>query len=566
MAESILLDIGIVLTAVTITSILGSRMGQPNVLSYLIAGILIGPSVLGLIENQVFLEGLSELGIAFLLFLVGLRLEIDEFREVGGIAVLVAVVQMLVTGAVTFAIMRLTAFELTGALYISIATVFSSTALVVKVIEEKGDEATLYSRIDLGVLLVQDLVVVLVLAGLASFGGTGGNGGLITQVGSTMVYGLGLVVLSLGVARYILPRLFKVFATSQDAFFVASIAWCLGLVIVAEEFGLSLEIGSFLAGLSLGQLRYNEELKERVRPLTDVFLAFFFASLGLRIDLVGLGGLVFLALALSLTVMVVKFLTITATLQLAGYPERTSFLSGTSLAQISEFSFVLMAVGVGLGHIGDQVVGLVTLVGMLTIGTSSYLMAYSDRIVQFFDIGRMDTTTETEPARLRDHIVLVGCHVQGHELLDRLEERGEDVLVVDYNPRVVEQLIEGGHNAIYGDIGDLKPRKDVGLHQARLVISTIPNVDDTKLLINKAKEHGVDTVVSAETVDIALDMYNTGADYVIFPDRMSASKISQIIGEGLSDPEYLEELQDEHRRMLEEEKQHNGIWYEVFDR
>lgn len=566
MAESILLDLGIVLAAVTVTAILGSRLGQPNVLSYLFAGLLLGPSVLGLIENQAFLEGLSELGIAFLLFLVGLRLEIDEFREVGGIALLVAVVQMLVMGAVTFAILRLTAFDLVGALYISLATVFSSTALVIKVIEEKGDEATLYSRIDLGVLLVQDLVVVLVLAGLASFGGNGGNGSLAIQVSSTMVYGLGLVVFSLGVARYVLPRLFKVFATAQDAFFVASIAWCLGLVIVAEEFGLSLEIGSFLAGLSLGQLRYNEELKERVRPLTDVFLAFFFASLGLRIDLGGLGGLVFLGVALSLTVMVVKFLTITATLRLSGYPDRTSFLSGTSLAQISEFSFVLMAVGLGMGHIGDDVAGLITLIGILTIGASSYLMAYSDRLVRFLDIGVMDSTAETEPAKLQDHIVLVGCHVQGHELLSRLEDRGEDVLVVDYNPRVVEQLTEGGHNAIYGDIGNLKPRKDIGLHQAKMVIATIPNVDDTKLLINKAKEHGTDVVVSAETVDLALDMYNTGADYVIFADRMSASKISEIIDEGLSSDDYLHDIQQEHRQMLEDEKQHNGIWYEVFDR
>ncbi|MDY6771208.1 MAG: cation:proton antiporter [Candidatus Nanohaloarchaea archaeon] len=572
MTEPLMLDLGILIATVTVFTVVGSWIGQPNVLSYIIAGIVLGP-VLGAIENHLFIETLSKLGVSFLLFLVGLRIDLSELRDIGRTGFIVAAAQMIATGALTYLIAWWFGMGLLDAIYVAIAVTFSSTVVVVKILEEQEEMDKLYSRINVSVLLVQDIAVIFILAALSTLGPNIGLGFRTTSLRLLETTGLGIAIVggTLIAARYVLPRMFSVFAESEESFLVASIGWFMVLITLSEAASLSLEIGGFLAGLSLAQLPYNQELKERVRPLTDVFVAFFFASLGLQLTMGAMQAVIIPALLLSVLVIAVKFVTIFVSLNRLRYSVQTSFMSAISLAQISEFSFILVGLGASLGHIGPETIALMTMTGLITIGTSSYFISYSKRLYDIFEphITRLEPSNINElsfrPESMDEHVVLVGSHVQGHQILDNLEEEGEDVLVVDYNPHIIEHLLEHGHQAVYGDIGDLKARNDIKLHRAKLIVSTIPSVDDTKLIINKAKKHDVPCVVKAESIDTALELYDHGADYVIFPDMLSAQKVAGFIDDAMDDPSTLDDIREQHREKLQQEKVNKSRLYEVLN-
>jgi Kef-type K+ transport system membrane component KefB/Trk K+ transport system NAD-binding subunit len=572
MAEPVLYDLGVLIATVTALTIVGSRFGQPNVLSYLLAGILLGP-ILGTIGNHTFIETLSTLGVSFLLFLVGIRIDLGELHNVGKASLAVAAVQMSSSAVLGYLIATLFGMPLITSLYIALAATFSSTVVVVKILEEQDELDTLYGRIDVGVLLIQDLIVILALAIITTLGSSVATD--LTQIGleigRTAGFGLLIVGGALAASRYLLPHLFDVFAESEEAFFVSSVGWFMLLITISEMASLSVEIGGFLAGLSLAQLPYSQELKERVRPLTDVFVAFFFTSLGLQLSLGVLIEVLIPAIVLSVGVMILKPLTIFGTLLKLRYRVRTSFMAGITMAQISEFSLILAALGSTMGHIGAETVALLTVTAILTIGASSFLVRYNKTV---YDLLEDHLTTfqpsnlkemEEPPEELSDHIIILGGHVQGHQLLQRLTDEGEDVLVVDYNPNIIKNLLENGHNAIYGDIGDLKARKDMHLHNAKLLVSTIPSVDDTKLIISKAKEHDVPCVVKADSVDTALELYDHGADYVIFSDMLSAKQVVENIEQALNDRDALEEAREKHAEHLKDEKISKSRLYEVLN-
>lgn len=506
-------SLGMIAVCAAVMVAVGRAVKMPAIVVYLLCGILLGP-VFGVVGMDGGLELISELGIALLLFLVGLELSISKVRDVGKVAVVAGFSQVGLTAGLGFALARVLGFGGVEAAFLAMALTFSSTVVVVKLLEEKGELESLYGRIAVGVLLVQDLVVILLLTFLAGL--SGGEGGLdagVIGVGLAKAFG-GMVVL-LGVAfvasRWVLPRPFQWAARSPEVLMVWALSWCFLMVYGAHAFHLSLEVGAFLAGMSLAQLPYNEDLRRRVNPLMNFFVAVFFVTLGVKIDFTGAWGQVGTAVTFSGFVLLGKPLIFLVILGVAGYGRKTAFLTGTTMAQTSEFSFILAGLAMSKGLIGGEILLVSALVGVVTIAVSSYLIIYSHGVyawvlrmgflkMRFLD-GRAEVSGQIRHAgeHLGGHVIVVGMNTLGRELVRRLVERGEEVLAVDTDPVKLEGL---PGRVLLGSVGYLTVLEEAGYGRARLLVSALQIEEVNDILAYRCK--GVGTPCAIHVVDFSV--------------------------------------------------------------
>ena len=433
----ILRDLGYILLAAAAVVMVARAARVPPIIAYMVAGLLLGPAT-HLVHPTESLELISEVGIALLLFLVGLELSLGKIRDVGRVALLAGAGQITLTMLFGYALSSLVGFGTVEAALLALGLTFSSTVVVVKVLEHKGDLGALYGRIAVGILLVQDVAVAIALTLLAGLEDPSALG--LESVGRSLLQAsvgmAALVAVALVATRYILPRLFGWLSTSLEALFVWSLTWCFAFILTAQALGLSVEIGAFVAGVSLAQLAYNEELIRRVHPLVNFFLAIFFVTLGIHMELGAALQMWPAVLALSVFVLVGKPVILLALIPRFGFGERTSFLAALTLGQISEFSFIVASLALGAGLAGEEFLSVIGLVGLVTIGTSAALMQGSGRLYSgarrsgllrlFRAEQREEPTAETG---LRGHIIVVGMNTLGRRLVTEFVGRGERVLL-----------------------------------------------------------------------------------------------------------------------------------------
>ncbi|NNF37274.1 MAG: cation:proton antiporter, partial [Gemmatimonadetes bacterium] len=375
--DLILRDLGLILLAAAGMALVGRRFKVPGIVSYMVAGLLLGPAT-GLLDMHAADHGggvglISEVGIALLLFLVGLELSFSTVKAVGAVAVAGGLSQTTLSGLAGAGLALLLGYPTSTAIFIGVALAFSSTVIVVKLLEQRGDLRETYGQVTLGILLVQDLVVIIVLTALAGLAGSGaagatvGTGGLVRDLATAFGGMILLVGLSVVAAGRILPGPFRWIARSPDAILVWSLALCFAMIVAAKSLSLSLELGAFLAGVSLAQLPYNQDLRRRVAPLVDFFLAVFFVSLGAAMDVAAALTAWPAALALIVFVLIGKPVILLAVVPRLGFGERTAALTGITLGQTSEFSFILAGLGLSAGLIGPDVLALIGLVGLGTM-------------------------------------------------------------------------------------------------------------------------------------------------------------------------------------------------------
>ena len=519
-------SLGIIAVSAAVMVALGRAVRMPAIVVYLLCGILVGP-MLGLVKITESLELISETGIALLLFLVGLELSISKVKDVGKVALVAGFSQVLLTAGLGFAGSRLLGFGLVEGVFLAMALTFSSTVVVVKLLEEKGELESLYGRIALGVLLVQDLVVIMLLTFLAGI--SGGKGELDAEavgMGLLKAFG-GIVVLLLvaaAAAKWLLPRPFKWAARSPDVLLIWALSWCFLMVIGANEFGLSLEVGAFLAGMSLAQLPYNEDLRRRVHPLMNFFVAVFFVTLGIRIDFTGAldqaGGVA----VLSGFVLIGKPLVFLAILGWLGYGRKTAFLTGVTMAQTSEFSFIIAGLAMAKGLIGAEILLVSALVGVVTIAVSSYMILYSHSVYawvlktgalgwKLFDgkpgiADRIVHTGENHDG----HVIVVGMNTLGRELVRRMVEKGLDVLAIDTDPRKLEGL---PGKSLLGSVGYLSVLEEAGYARAKLIVSALQIEETNDLLAYRAKSVGVPCAIHVVDLSVVENLLDLETDYLM---------------------------------------------------
>ncbi len=536
----IFVELALGIFAAVVLGILARLARQPLILAYILAGILISAFGVFRVGDQEVLPLLASFGVIFLLFLVGLELRLSDFRFVGKTAVLTGCTQLILTFVAALPILGFLGFNLTETIYIALALTFSSTIIVVKLLSEKKDLNSLYGKIAIGVLLVQDLAAILSLIALSAF-----------QVGQTTdfsdfaaIFIKGAIVITTAVFlnRFILPTTFKYSAASPELLLITALSWCFVFASFTKLIGFSLEIGAFLAGVAIASSPYHLAILSKVRPMRDFFIVIFFIFLGTNMEITRLPNLILPVILLSLFILVGTPIIVLAVMGFLGQRKRTSFLASISLAQISEFSLILVATGFKLGHISSEIVSLVAAVGITTIAASSYLIIHANSLYQklakYLGIFERRQVKESKVITLqvvRDHTVLVGCEQVGKDLLNYLEKRVDkkNIIVVDFNPAAIEALTAQGFNAVYGDIADFELLEELNLGGAKLIISTVPDVQDNLILAKAAISAGFagPLITTAYWAKDGVKLYEAGADFVLVPELAGGDKVTRILQE-----------------------------------
>jgi Kef-type K+ transport system membrane component KefB/Trk K+ transport system NAD-binding subunit len=522
-------EIAAILGLATLVGIVGQKMRQPLIIMFLATGILAGPSGLGIIQSYQQVELLAQIGIALLLFIVGLKLDLHLIRTTGPVALATGLGQILFTSVIGFIIAVALDMDYLTAAYVSVALTFSSTIIIVKLLSDKKEIDSLHGQIAIGFLIIQDIAAILALVALTTLGAT------VAEDGSPYVTalvigakGVGLLVVIALLTRYVIPYLVRRLAFSLELLTLFAITWAIVLGAASELLGFSKEVGAFLAGVSLASTDYRDTIGARLTSLRDFLLLFFFIDLGARLDWSAVGSQLGASAIFSIFVLVGNPLIVLIIMGYMGYRRRTGFLAGLMVAQISEFSLIVVALGLTLGHISNEAVGLVTLVGVITIFLSTYMILYSSQLYQFLSKPLMiferrnpyreaaiDTPKEAESV----DVILVGLGNYGSGLADYLLRRDKTILGVDFDPVVLDRWRGRGVPVHYADMTDPEMHEHLPLNRARWVISTVRSKEINLTLAANLKKSGYSgkLALTATNDQEASEFENAGAHLVFRP-------------------------------------------------
>ena len=546
-AASVFYQVAALLVLAALVGLIGTFFRQPLIVSFIAVGIIAGPSVTGLARAHEPIELLAELGIAVLLFLVGLKLDVKLIRTLGFVALIAGVGQITFTAVIGYLLGLRLGLDPITSFYVAIALAFSSTIIVVKLLSDRREIDSLHGRIALGILVVQDLVVVLAMIAMSAVGVGGEEGATFADVGLIVLYGIAMLAVVGLFIRYAADPLVHRLASTPELLVCFAIGWAALFAAVGDFAGFSKELGGLLAGVSLASTSFREAIAARLTPLRDFLLLFFFVVLGSQIDLSVIGTQIGPAIVLSLFVLLGKPLVVLTIAGLMGYRKRTGFLAGLTLSQISEFSLIFMAMGVTVGQVGTEALGLVTLVGLLTIALSTYGITYGHQLFRLLEraltlFERRGTPREREPEPTAPEgafdVILFGLGRFGGAIGQRLEAQGTRVLGIDFNPAAVRLWRQEGFAGAYGDASDPEFIGHLPLESVQWVVTSVPEPvagvthDDTRLaLIHALRAHGFRGRV-AVTCHRLRDrdwLLESGADLVLLPFQDAADQAAALL-------------------------------------
>ena len=523
-------DFAAIIVAATAIALVARQLGQPTIVAYILTGVILGPVFLDIVTVEGLVDHMAELGLGFLLFLLGLKMRIDDIREILAPISNIAIGQTVLQTALAFLVAWALGFDSTAVLVIALATVFGATPIIVKVLSDKDEITSLPGKIDVGVLIIQDIYLVVVLA-LFSAEELGDAGEIATTLGVIFVMMGFILLFSIASSRYLLPTLFRSIANNKDVFLIVAIAWAFLFIAVAETFELSIEVGAFLAGLSLAQLPYSKELQDRITPITDFFILIFFASIGLQIESAStLFAFWREAVIASVVLMIGNFWIMFYLIDREGFSVETSFLGSINMVQVSEFSLVVGALALAQGFITDAVLGYLTLMALMTMTVSTYIITYNHTIYAYlepwFDRFETGEKIDTPTREYDDHAVAIGYDEVTEPALPLLQERYGDIVVIDRKTEHIAELdAQGQFDYVFGDFRHSEVRKASGLSRAKFVLSSTVEVDINEQLLQEVAEDAI-VFVEAEHIDDAHRLYDMGADYVIMNSHLSAEQLS----------------------------------------
>jgi Kef-type K+ transport system membrane component KefB len=540
--SDIFTEIAALLFLASLFGVIGLRLKQPLIVSFIALGIFVGPSGLELVSANDQVDLLAKLGIALLLFVVGLKLDMHIIRTMGPVALATGLGQVFFTSVFGYLIAIAMGMAPVGAIYVAVALTFSSTIIIVKLLSDKREVDALHGRIALGFLIVQDIVVVLVMIGLTAFGKGGDASSLSEEVLNVLLNGSAFLLAIMVLMRYALPVVLRLLAKSQELLILFAITWAVSLATIGVMLGFSKEVGAFLAGISIASSPYKNLIAARMVGLRDFLLLFFFIDLGAQMDLTMIGRQIEPALIFSLFVLIGNPLIVMIIMGLLGYRQRTGFLAGLTVAQISEFSLILGSLGVKLEHIAPQILGIITLVGLITISASTYMIIYSHQLYEklapwlhIFErkVTHKELHDDSALTDFRADVILIGLGRFGSGIAEILRANNYRVHGIDFNPDLVRAGDSTGHPVYYGDAEDPEFITALPLAQIRWIISTAddPHVSMALLHGLRSQNFQGQIAVTAHHQAIADKLQQAGADLVLIP-YVDASKgaAAQIMG------------------------------------
>ena len=565
-------EIGLVFIVAAVLAYIARFINQPMIPAYIISGILITP-VLGLVTDTNIIAMISQIGVIFLLFIVGLEIDIQKIREVGKYVVIGSIVQVVLTVFATYFVFSYLGFNSVTSVYLGFIAAFSSTMVVVKLMSDFGELETIHARLVIGFLLMQDIIAVFALSSLGSIAQFS-----ISTLAWAILKGFFVIILAILLGKYILPRIFKFAAKSQELLFISAIAACFLFAIMFTSMtpainflekifsitlpetlhdlfnpGLGFTIGAFFAGVILGNLPYNFGIISKVKSVKDFFSIMFYVSLGMQVVFSGIASVIAPTIILFLIVIILKPLIILLICSLFGFKKRTSLFSALYMSQVSEFSLIIAFQGMSHGHIDNGVLTMSVIVMILSIASTSYYFQYAEKInrklrwLNFLEMLSRDNREPSHYEKKKYNIILCGYNRIGYSILKSAAKQDKSILIVDYNPEVIRKLMAQKIPCVYGDIEDEQLLDEIKISDAELVISTVPEVAANILLIKKAKANGNGIVfVTANQIEEAIRLYEAGADYVILPHFLGGEHVSLILDHIASDYSRIHNIRHHH--------------------
>lgn len=538
MSEILFLQLSLVIIMGVVISGILSLLKQPSIIGYILTGILIGPAVFNLVPSTASHATLATLGVSLLLFMVGLHLDPRAIKDVGKVSLIAGTFQVIITAALAFVLTLALNMSVIPAIYIAIGVTFSSTIIIMKLISDKAELDSLYGRITIGLLIFQDIIAMIALLLVSS---SSGGSDWALSFGQAMLQAAGLIIIFFFVGKYFLPRLMNYIAKSQEYLLFFSIGWCLAIASLFYLFNLSIEVGALIAGITLAMSPFKQEISSKMKILRDFFVFLFFVVLGEQMVFGSVMHYIVPIIAVSLFIIIIKPIIVMTILGLLGYRKRTSFLVGISIGQVSAFSLILVGAGVAAGHINSEVLSFITLVGVITIASSSYLSMHSNAVYNFFSPvlnifeKKANTKFEHEDTHKKSKydVLIFGSDRTGYDIIESFQKKKMNFLVVDYNPDVITELRGKGIKCIYGDADDSELLAELQIEKAKLFVVTIPEADTNLLLLKSILLRNPKAIVicTAQRIEEAIELYELGAAYVIMPHFISGRHTSLMIHE-----------------------------------
>lgn len=512
---------------------LAIRIRQPLILSFIIVGIIAGSSGLGWITDLNQIEVLASFGVTLLLFIVGLKMDLDLVRSFGKVAIVLGFGQIVFTTLLGYAFCLLLGMSGSVSIFVAIALTFSSTIIIIKLLSDSYEIDSLYGRMSVGILLVQDLVVVIAIIVLSSLHLDAlSYSQLITEIATLSLKGVGFLAIVGLLMRYVIPGVLDNLARSRELLILFAFSWAIIFAVVSDALGFGKEVGGFLAGVSLASSHFRQSITSRLEPVRDLLLLFFFLNLGATFHFDAVGHYWLAALVLSAFILIGKPLIVLGLMTAMRFRVRTGFMSGITMGQLSEFSLIMAALGAQSGYIDEHVLALITLVAIITIGFSTYMMAYASKIYDVLKplLGRFESQVDCREDKLSADekpaydIIIYGYGRHGEQLAKILQTFGFRILVIDFDPRKVKQSGQGNIHLRYGDAEDVGFIKSLPLTQVKWVVSTIPHRDASKTLTLALREMHYQGKI-ALTAHYEAEVHaleKLGVDMVIVPYREAA--------------------------------------------
>jgi Kef-type K+ transport system membrane component KefB len=567
-------SISISILAATVFAYFATLIKQPLILSYIAAGMVIGPQIgFAWVQNKSDIQIIAEIGLILLLFMIGLELDLRKLKESGKSLIVTGVFQFIICLFLGLSFFLLLGFSLLGQapftykilgvqvlggpydlLYLAACISLSSTAIVVKLLYEKFELDTLAGRFTLGVLVFQDLWAIVLLSIQPNLAHPEAMVILLSFAKGAL-----LVLVSFLVSRYLLGYIFRGIAKLPEIMLVASLGWCFLIAGLAAYLGLSMEMGALIAGVSLSTFPYNLDIIGKIINIRDFFIVLFFVALGMVIpNPLTKPGLLMIAGVIAGFLVLTRFLSIYPLLYGLGNGNRVSLLASINLSQISEFALVIVVIGSKPEnrHIGPDIVTLIIFVFVLTSIASTYMIKYNQGLQNFLRQGveklglrSFEQVTREDQQATPPEIALLGFYRVASAFLAEMENLKphlkEKLVVVDFNPEVFKGLRGRGVKVVYGDISNEQTLHHANIEEAKVAISTITDdilVGTTNLrLINQIKElcPKAQIVVTARSPSQALKLYEAGADYVLRPNNLTArhllNVLERLLREGVKD-------------------------------
>ncbi len=529
----IFIELSIIIGITVLIAGIMRLLRQPLIIGYILTGIIVSPYFLNIVRSADTIAIFAQIGVILLLFIVGLSLSPKVIKEVGKVSLVTGLGQIIFTSLIGFFLSRLLGFSVIVSLYIAIALTFSSTIIIMKLLSDKKDLEKLYGKISIGFLLVQDIFVIILLMVISSFSSNKLN--IISTSIKTLFSGVLLIGSIVLISIYVLPILSKFFAKSQEFLFLFSVGWGLCLAALFYSIGLSMEIGALIAGITLSMSPYHYEISSKMRPLRDFFIILFFILLGSQMVFGSISQLIIPAIILSLFILIGNPLIVMILMGILGYKKKTGFQAGLTVAQISEFSLILVALGVKVGHLTNEILSFVTIIGLITIAGSTYLILYSDKIYPYLApylvIFERSGIKEDKKKMKGYSAILFGYNRIGYDILDTFKKIKKKFLVVDYNPDTVEKLGKSGINCMYGDMDDQELLDGLDLKNVKMVISTVPEFETNLILLKKIRRINKKSIIIlvSHQIDEAHVLYDNGASYVLMPHFLGGDYASKMI-------------------------------------